>query len=173
MIQRTEKTIRITTRPTKMSTVIVPIRSCSVFRLGVGVGGSSTATMVIVAEGDAVGEGDADADGVGDGDAVGIGDTVGEDVVVGVALPVGVGVTVGAIVGVRARVPVGEGIVVPIPGSVTVVVPVCAGVCVTGGCTVGVDPCAMLAAGAENWRKRASAPASATHQAASPNDVCR
>jgi hypothetical protein len=68
------------TKPTKISTVIVPSRSCSVFRLGVGVGGSSAITTVIV------GEGVGDGSSVGVTCAVGEGDGVTVDVAVSVAL---------------------------------------------------------------------------------------
>jgi hypothetical protein len=80
--QVTDKAIRITTMPTKIETVTVPIRSCSEDRLGVGVsvGKTTSARRVGVGVGVAVGV----AVGVGDGATVWVGEN-------GVGLGVGVG----------------------------------------------------------------------------------
>jgi hypothetical protein len=169
-IQRIEKTIRITTSPQKMSTVIVPIRSCSLFRLGVAVGGSSTATMVIVGEGDAVGEGDTVGEGVAE--AVGAGEAVGVAVAIVVAVAVGIGLAVAVTV------------TVSVAGTVAVAVAagVSAGVagCVAGDVVVGVidgvavAPWAAPAAGAISPAARAKAPTRVIHTSrADFNDVCR
>jgi hypothetical protein len=83
-------TITTITMPTKMSTVVVPMRTCSGERLGVGVGdGSSTTASVIVA--------------VGVGAGVGVAVAVGCGVAVGCAVAVGVAVGAG-VVGVAAGV---------------------------------------------------------------------
>jgi hypothetical protein len=130
--------------PTKIQTVRLPNCSCSEVRFGVGVGGSSANTTVMVGEG--VGGGARVGDGVpvgvagsgvnvtvevGDGMLVGVAGSgirvakVGEDVVVGAAVTVGdtrvavpVGVLVdadGVAIGVGAWVAVCRGVGVALP----------------------------------------------------------
>jgi len=93
-----------TVNPTKIMTVNVPSRSCSVDRLGVDVGTISPITTVMVGEGRAVCDGDA----VGDGEAVAV---AGGGVDVPVAVGVGDGVDVaGKGVDVLVAVKVGDGV---------------------------------------------------------------
>jgi hypothetical protein len=108
MSQVTDSAMTTRTSPTKTRMVNVPNRSSSEVRLGVGVGGSSATTTVIVgegvAEGTAVGEAVEVTEGTADGVAgASVGSTVSVGAADGVADARGEGVTVrGASVGVTS-----------------------------------------------------------------------
>ena len=110
-----------TVKPTNINTVIVPNCSCSLDSLGVGVGGSSTITTVMVGEGV--------TDGSSVGDTVSVGGASVDGASVGVAI---VGVAEGGS-GVSVAVAVGEGtMAVGVTEGVGGAVAVAATVVVTG-----------------------------------------
>jgi hypothetical protein len=118
--QITDNTTITRTNPTKIQTVNEPTRSCSVVRLGVGVGGSSAITTVMVGEG--VGEGAVMGVEVADGVKEAVGEGVGEGAVVGVEVADGVGEAVdeGVAAGLTVLVAVLDGTDVAVRTSVFV-----------------------------------------------------
>lgn len=136
--------------PTKIQTVRLPNSSCSDVRFGVGVGGISANTTVMVGEG--VGDGGLVGDGVPVGVAgsgVNVAVEVGDSVSVGVAdggisvAKVGDGVVVGIAVAVGGtRVAVPAGMLADADGVTTgadVWVAVCRGVGVVLPCAAGAE----------------------------------